>query len=92
MKSIKHIAVILDGNRRFAKNNKKESYMGHKAGGETLKNFLLWCDELGIKEVTLYAFSMQNFNRSEKEKNTCLSCLMIILQNQLKQKSLKIEK
>ena len=68
MESIQHIAVILDGNRRFARNNKDKLYNGHKAGSETLKNFLLWCDEFGIREVTLYAFSMQNFNRSEQEK------------------------
>ena len=67
MGNIRHMAVIMDGNRRFAKANNLMPWQGHKKGGQKLKDFLKWCDELGVKEITLYAFSMQNFNRTKEE-------------------------
>ncbi|RME53268.1 di-trans,poly-cis-decaprenylcistransferase [Candidatus Woesearchaeota archaeon] len=63
----RHIGVILDGNRRFAKRLMKRPWEGHRWGAEKVKQFLKWCDELGIEEVTLYAFSMQNFHRPKNE-------------------------
>ncbi|MBS7287643.1 MAG: di-trans,poly-cis-decaprenylcistransferase [Candidatus Freyarchaeota archaeon] len=62
-----HLAVILDGNRRYARFLGLESWMGHKYGAEKVKEFLEWCWEVGIKMVTLYAFSTENFNRPQKE-------------------------
>jgi tritrans,polycis-undecaprenyl-diphosphate synthase [geranylgeranyl-diphosphate specific] len=63
----KHIGIILDGNRRFARRLMMEPWKGHELGFEKLKKLYKWCKELGIKELTLYCFSMQNFNRSKKE-------------------------
>lgn len=64
---INHIAFILDGNRRYAKRLKKMPWEGHKHGAEKVKNVLKWCRDAGIKEVSMYAFSMQNFSRSKEE-------------------------
>jgi tritrans,polycis-undecaprenyl-diphosphate synthase [geranylgeranyl-diphosphate specific] len=63
----KHIGIILDGNRRFAKTLNLSPWKGHEYGSKKLKNLLEWCRELGIKELTLYCFSMQNFNRPKRE-------------------------
>ncbi len=62
-----HIGVILDGNRRWASAREMIPWEGHREGAEKVKKFLEWALDLGIKTVTLYAFSMENFNRSEKE-------------------------
>ncbi|MHA1238945.1 MAG: polyprenyl diphosphate synthase [Candidatus Odinarchaeia archaeon] len=62
-----HVGVILDGNRRYAREKGLHVWMGHKMGAEKLKEFLKWCWEAGIKIVTVYAFSMENFKRNEKE-------------------------
>lgn len=63
-----HIAIILDGNRRYAGKKGLSPWEGHKYGAEKIKELLEWCREFGIKELTLYTFSMDNFNRPEKEK------------------------
>ncbi len=64
-----HIAIILDGNRRFAKKIMEEPWKGHEKGAEKVEELLDWCKELGIKELTLYCFSLENFNRSKEEVN-----------------------
>ena len=63
-----HVAVIQDGNRRYADRNGEESSDGHRAGAKTTERVLNWCDELGIEELTLYAFSTENFNRPAEER------------------------
>ncbi|MBR9691517.1 di-trans,poly-cis-decaprenylcistransferase [Candidatus Woesearchaeota archaeon] len=65
----RHIGIILDGNRRFAKRLMKEPWKGHEYGAKKIGKLLDWCQEVGIKEMTLYAFSMQNFNRPKIEFN-----------------------
>jgi len=62
-----HIGFILDGNRRWARDQGKEPWEGHRVGGEHVKDFLEWCLNLGITSVTLYAFSTENFQRNNKE-------------------------
>lgn len=62
-----HIGIILDGNRRYAKKRGLPTLFGHKKGFDNVKNLYKWCRELGIKELSLYCFSMQNFNRSKEE-------------------------
>ena len=64
----KHIAIILDGNRRFAKKQGLEVWKGHSFGAKKVEDLLKWCRDLGIKELTLYSFSMDNFKRPEREK------------------------
>ncbi len=67
MKNLRHIAIILDGNRRFAKRLILKPWKGHELGAEKLKKLFRWCKELKIKEITLYCLSIQNFNRPKKE-------------------------
>ena len=68
-KSPEHVAIILDGNRRFAKRLMVKPWMGHEWGKKKVEKLLDWCAELGIKELTLYAFSIENFNRPKEEFN-----------------------
>jgi len=63
----KHIAIILDGNRRFAKKLMLKPWKGHEWGKDKIEKLLDWCKEIGISELTLYTFSVQNFNRPKKE-------------------------
>ncbi len=62
-----HVAFIMDGNRRFAKLNQIEPHEGHSFGFQQLLDVLDWCLLLGIKAVTIYAFSIENFKRPAKE-------------------------
>ncbi|MFH1440040.1 MAG: polyprenyl diphosphate synthase [Candidatus Woesearchaeota archaeon] len=62
-----HIAVVMDGNRRFAKKQSLLLGKGHESGAKKLEKVIDWCLEIGLKELTLYTFSMQNFNRDKKE-------------------------
>lgn len=63
----KHIAIILDGNRRYAKREGISKLKGHEKGFNKIKDVLSWCMEFGVKEVTLYCFSTENFNRDKDE-------------------------
>jgi len=63
-----HVAVIQDGNRRYADAKGDAATDGHRAGAETTEALLEWCDDLDISEVTLYAFSTENFERPEGER------------------------
>ena len=63
-----HVAVIQDGNRRYARKRGTDTSEGHRQGAETTEALLNWCDELGIEEVTLYAFSTENFDRPAEER------------------------
>ena len=62
-----HIGLIVDGNRRFAKDKGKDIEYGHKLGIEKIEDFLNWCWRLDIKVITLFAFSTENFNRTDDE-------------------------
>ena len=62
-----HVAIIQDGNRRYARSNGKQPHQGHHAGADTTEQVLDWCAELGVEELTLYAFSTENFNRPADE-------------------------
>jgi tritrans,polycis-undecaprenyl-diphosphate synthase [geranylgeranyl-diphosphate specific] len=63
----KHIGVILDGNRRWATAREMIPWHGHKKGAIKVREFLEWCLDLGIRTITLYAFSTENFNRPSNE-------------------------
>ncbi|XP_062102762.1 dehydrodolichyl diphosphate synthase 6-like [Humulus lupulus] len=62
-----HIAFVMDGNRRFAKKQNEATIAGHKAGYSSMVTMLGYCYELGVKYVTVYAFSIDNFKRSPEE-------------------------
>ena len=71
----RHIGVILDGNRRWALEKNLRLIEGHKRGASTSIEFLDWCLSLGIRTVTVYAFSAENFRRQENEVEDILSVI-----------------
>ncbi len=81
--NLKHIAIIMDGNRRWAKNNNLPSAMGHKKGVESLKNILRACNDFGIKYLTVYAFSTENWNRKKEEVEFLMNLVAVTLVNEL---------
>ena len=74
------VAIVLDGNRRYAKKLGLKSWQGHVYGTKKVEELFKWCKELGIKELTLYSFSIENFKRSKKEVNY----LMNLFRKQIK--------
>lgn len=62
-----HIAIILDGNRRWAMGQSINLWMGHHFGADKVEDLLNWCLELGVESITLYAFSTENFQRPSAE-------------------------
>lgn len=74
-----HIAIIMDGNRRWAKNKGLPVSLGHKEGAKTLEKIVRYANKIGIKYITVYAFSTENWKRSEEEVST----LMNLMQNYL---------
>ena len=74
-----HVAIILDGNGRWAKSKGLPRKMGHVQGGKNVEDMLYVCDDLGIKYFTVYAFSTENWKRSEDE----VAALMTLLRSYL---------
>jgi len=75
----KSIGIIMDGNRRWAKGKSLLPHDGHKKGYETFKEVLNWCKEKNINNVFVYAFSSENWNRSEMEVEKMMDLLRYIL-------------
>ena len=75
----KHIAIIMDGNRRWAKNKGLPISLGHKEGAKTLEKIVRYANKIGIKYITVYAFSTENWKRTEEE----VSALMNLFQSYL---------
>ena len=63
-----HVAVIQDGNRRYAEKQGEAKTEGHRAGADTTESVLRWCADLGVEELTLYTFSTENFERPPEER------------------------
>ena len=78
-----HVGIIMDGNRRYADKKGMPRLMGHSHGSRALEKLLLRLseDDLGIKEITLYAFSMENFSRSKEEVDSIFSIFRKELSN-----------
>ncbi len=72
---MQHLAIIPDGNRRWAAANKLEAYLGHRKGMESFQTAIRVCLDRGIGFLTFYTFSLENFKRSEMEKNYLFSSL-----------------
>lgn len=81
--NLKHVAIIMDGNRRWAKEKKLPSMFGHQKGVEALKNTLRACSDFGIKYLTVYAFSTENWKRTPDEVNFLMELLAKTLTNEL---------
>ena len=80
----KHIAFIMDGNGRWAKRRGLPRTMGHRAGVETLIRIVEYCGELGIKYLSVYAFSTENWNRPKKEIDALMQLLIEFMDKHLK--------
>ena len=74
-----HVAIIMDGNRRWAREKNIDYRLGHKEGAKTLENIARHAKKIGIKILTVYAFSTENWKRSEEE----VGALMLLLKNYL---------
>ena len=85
MKNIKpdHIAIIMDGNGRWASNKKKSRQYGHKKGASTAKNIVKIAGSIKIKYLTLYAFSTENWGRPTKEVRLLMSLFIETLENEI---------
>lgn len=79
-----HIAIIMDGNGRWAKQRGKPRIFGHKEGAESVRTILDTCARLQIKAVTLYAFSTENWKRPEDEVSGLMQMLKLYLKQELK--------
>lgn len=79
-----HVAVIMDGNGRWAKQRGKPRIFGHRAGAESVRAILDTCARLEIKAVTLYAFSTENWKRPEDEVSGLMQMLKLYLKKELK--------
>ena len=75
----KHSAIIMDGNRRWARAQGKPASFGHKEGAKTLEKIVRYANKIGLEHITVYAFSTENWKRTEEE----VSALMLLLQNYL---------
>lgn len=69
----RHVAIIMDGNRRWARKLEKPPWYGHLFGSKKLEEILEWCRELGIRTLTIYAFSTENFKRTPEEVSALMS-------------------
>ena len=81
----KHIAMIMDGNRRWAKTRGLQTRDGHKAGADNLENMAKFCNKIGIKYLTVYAFSTENWKRSKEEISGLMAILKVYINSFLKE-------
>lgn len=80
----RHVAIIMDGNGRWAQKRGLPRVAGHKAGVETVRSVIQACVEKGIEVVTLFAFSSENWRRPEKEVSLLMSLFLMALQREVK--------
>ena len=80
-----HLGIILDGNRRWAKERGLSSFEGHKRGLEVVKNVIKWCKEKGIKILTLFVFSTENWKRTKTEVNFLMKLAKFAINDNLKE-------
>lgn len=93
MKTPECIGIIMDGNRRWAKEKNLPFLEGHRAGKEKLKEVMSWVKEAGIAHLIIYAFSNENWNRKEEEVNYLMDIIRFVFKNELtelKEKGLRI--
>lgn len=79
-----HVAIIMDGNGRWAQTQGKPRLRGHQAGAETLRSIIEESIEIGIAYLTVYAFSTENWNRPVEEVNGLMSLLKLYLEKELR--------
>ena len=79
----KHVAIIMDGNGRWAKQHKLKVAMGHRAGTETLREIIRNSSDLGIQALTLYAFSTENWSRPQAEVEALMQLILDFFQSEI---------
>ncbi len=79
----RHVAIIMDGNGRWAQKKRQPRLFGHRAGAESVRNIVETCREIGIEYLTLYAFSSENWQRPAQEVNGLMSILKKYLESEL---------
>ena len=79
----KHIAIVMDGNGRWAKQKGMMRAFGHENGAKSVKRTVETCAELGVKNLTLYAFSTENWNRPKLEVQTLMKLLISSLKKEI---------
>lgn len=82
---LEHLAIIMDGNRRWAKEKSMMTTMGHKKGADVLVDTSKYCNEIGLKYLTVYAFSTENWKRTEEEVGYLMGLLGVYLDKFLKE-------
>ena len=82
---LEHLAIIMDGNRRWAKEKFMMTTMGHKKGADVLVDTAKYCNEIGLKYLTVYAFSTENWKRTEEEVGYLMGLLGVYLDKFLKE-------
>jgi undecaprenyl diphosphate synthase len=82
---MKHIAIIMDGNRRWAKERNLPTLVGHKKGVESLKNVVKACHNFGVKYLTVYAFSTENWNRDKAEVDYLMELFALTIKSEFKE-------
>ncbi len=87
MEDINHIAIIMDGNRRWAKEKGLNTKQGHKQGANTLEKIVRYANKIGLKYLTVYAFSTENWKRTKEE----VGALMLLLKNYLDDFAKKVD-
>lgn len=83
--ALQHIAIIMDGNRRWAKSHNLPSAVGHKKGVEALKAAVQACHKFGVKYLTVYAFSTENWNRPKDEVDYLMELFALTIKNEFKE-------
>ncbi len=85
----KHIAIIMDGNRRWAREKGLDPKLGHKAGAETLERIASFANQIGLKYLTVYAFSTENWKRTKEEVGALMFLLRTYIDKFLNKDSLR---
>lgn len=83
--NLNHLAIIMDGNGRWAKDQKLDRLSGHKEGAKSTKKIIQACSNLKIKYLTLYTFSTENWNRPQLEIDSLMALLSSMLNNEIQE-------
>ncbi len=84
LKVPQHVAIIMDGNGRWAQNRGKTRVVGHKSGVESVRSSVSYARKLGVKALTLFAFSSENWQRPEAEVSVLMELFMLVLNREVK--------
>jgi undecaprenyl diphosphate synthase len=80
-----HVAIVMDGNGRWAQRKNRPRTFGHQAGLKALRKVVEYCGQIGVRELTVFAFSSENWNRPEKEVNRLMDLFMRALDRETKE-------